>query len=68
MYTNEHQKCIIEQHKREVTLLQGQLIDTKVKLDSKPCSNTSRIQLEQEITSIKQLLQNVSQLKGGKKL
>lgn len=58
MYTNEHQKCIIEQHKREITLLNSQILDTKVKVESKPL-DYSRIEQEQELSNLKQQLENV---------
>ncbi|XP_076084503.1 uncharacterized protein LOC143055258 [Mytilus galloprovincialis] len=57
MYTNEHQKCIIEQHKREITLLNSQILDTKVKVESKPL-DYSRIEQEQELSNLKQQLEN----------
>ncbi|XP_063407014.1 leucine-rich repeat and coiled-coil domain-containing protein 1-like isoform X2 [Mytilus trossulus] len=57
MYTNEHQKCIIEQHKREITLLNSQILDTKVKVESKPL-DCSRIEQEQELSNLKQQLEN----------
>ncbi|XP_052086581.1 coiled-coil domain-containing protein 73-like [Mytilus californianus] len=56
MYTNEHQKCIIEQHKREITQLNGQILDTKVKVESKPL-DYSRIEQEQELLNLKQQLE-----------
>ncbi|VDH94820.1 Hypothetical predicted protein [Mytilus galloprovincialis] len=57
MYTNEHQKCIIEQHKREITLLNSQILDTKVKVESKPL-DYSRIEQEQELSNLKHQLEN----------
>ncbi|CAC5410696.1 unnamed protein product [Mytilus coruscus] len=57
MYTNEHQKCIIQQHKREITLLNGQILDTKVKVESKPL-DYSRIEQEQELSNLKQQLES----------
>ncbi|CAG2193045.1 unnamed protein product [Mytilus edulis] len=57
MYTNEHQKCIIEQHKREITLLNSQILDTKVKVESKPL-DCNRIEQEQELSNLKQQLEN----------
>lgn len=59
MYTNEHQKCIISLHKREITQLQNQLLDAKVKLDLKP-EITSSKQQEEELFDLKEQLVNVS--------
>jgi len=59
MYVNQHQKCVISQHEREIKDLSGQLLETRVLLQSKPCMS-SQVQTQQTVNTLQQQLHSVS--------
>ncbi|KAL5014828.1 hypothetical protein ScPMuIL_009098 [Solemya velum] len=54
MYVNDHQKCIVEQQKTDITSLRDQVVQLNVKIQSQPVQETTHLKLEQEVVTLNQ--------------